>query len=314
MLIDEISRQSGISSTFITTLARTASHRYKKYQIPKKQGGMRTIFHPSRQLKFLQRWLVTNVLSGIAVHSSATAYIPGSSILKNASVHVRNNFLLRLDFRDFFPSIRSKDIERHLEDNISNLPDGISSEDINFITMVATRDGGIVIGAPSSPILANQIMLQFDERIANICAQNRVFYTRYADDMYFSTNERNVLFSIHCEVVDILDTISYPRLEQNSTKVFHTSRKRKRLVTGLSLTSDKKVSLGRTKKRTIRTQLYLHSRGELSPIQSGYLYGYLCYAESVEPAFVDALRRKFGSQLVEQAMKPAELTKKIQLA
>lgn len=65
-------------------MVRTASHHYKTYAIPKRDGGTRTIEHPSKKLKALQRWLLTNVLEGLPVHPAAMAYKKGISIFDNA--------------------------------------------------------------------------------------------------------------------------------------------------------------------------------------------------------------------------------------
>jgi retron-type reverse transcriptase len=110
MLISDISRGLNLPVDYLETLAATASYRYKRYPIPKKSGGVRLISHPARELKLVQNWLVDNVLNRLPVHDSATAYRQGSSILKNAAPHAKNNFLLRIDFRDFFPSLTRADV------------------------------------------------------------------------------------------------------------------------------------------------------------------------------------------------------------
>ena len=101
MIVQQISKELGLSPGYLDKLARTASFRYKKYSIKKRSGGQRLIHHPARELKLIQRWLVEKILSHLPVHRAATAYRRGSSIRKNAALHVDNNYLLRVDFQDF---------------------------------------------------------------------------------------------------------------------------------------------------------------------------------------------------------------------
>src|SRR6266404_5971979 len=101
MILERMTTQLALNPFFLTKLARSASHRYKEYKIPKRTGGERTIHHPSRELKLLQYWLLKNVLVSLPVHPSATAYQKESSIRLNAARHVVNNYILRVDFQDF---------------------------------------------------------------------------------------------------------------------------------------------------------------------------------------------------------------------
>src|SRR5687768_18266936 len=103
-LIGHIAHELLLTPSFVGAVARSASHRYKTYEIDKRGGGTRSIHHPSRELKALQRWLLKNVIADWPVHESATAYRPSSSIKANVSKHLKNKFLLKVDFENFFPS------------------------------------------------------------------------------------------------------------------------------------------------------------------------------------------------------------------
>src|SRR6478752_4145703 len=92
-------------------LIRSAPYRYKVYRIPKRAPGQfRTIAQPAREVKALQYWVIKNVLDKFAIHPSATAYRQHVSIAHNAKPHVRGRFLLKMDFRDFFPSLKAADL------------------------------------------------------------------------------------------------------------------------------------------------------------------------------------------------------------
>jgi hypothetical protein len=68
-------------------------------------------------VKALQYWVISNFLSRFPVHPAATAYRIGKNIADNARPHAHNRFLLKLDFKDFFPSIRAIDFRRFVEAN-----------------------------------------------------------------------------------------------------------------------------------------------------------------------------------------------------
>ena len=87
----------------IERIISRASHSYYHFTIPKKNGRSRDIYHPSQELKVLQRWLVKRLFLSLPLSRAASAYEEGCSIARNARQHIGNRFLLRLDFSHFFP-------------------------------------------------------------------------------------------------------------------------------------------------------------------------------------------------------------------
>ena len=151
MILEKISSETGVPLDAMRKYIRTAKYRYKRYRIPKRQGGYRTIEHPASPLKFLQRWVVRELLDTLPVHQSATAYHAGASIKANAERHARNGFLLRIDFQNFFPSIRAEHIREYLRDACESVLLPYSDDDIEAITLIVCRHDCLTIGAPSSP-------------------------------------------------------------------------------------------------------------------------------------------------------------------
>src|SRR5690606_14458756 len=96
-------------------MIRTAPRRYKTHLIEKRNGrGLRQIAQPTAELKLIQRWIVGNHLNALPVHRAAMAYRPGLGIKDHASPHAAKKYLLKLDFADFFQSIKAQDFEQHL--------------------------------------------------------------------------------------------------------------------------------------------------------------------------------------------------------
>jgi len=304
MLAEKIASSLRLNSEYIELIARTASHRYKTYGIPKKTGGVRIIEHPARELKLLQSWLIENVFVKLPVHKSATAYKKRASVLRNATLHKNRNYLLKIDFENFFPSITGTDIARLLQRNRKAIEKNVvENSDVDLIRQLVCRRDSLTIGAPSSPIISNLVMYEFDENRSTYCRERNIVYSRYADDLYFSTNDRGVLEVLLADIRRDIATRQSPVLRINERKTAFTSRKRRRLVTGLVLTPTGSVSLGRRRKRFIRSLVFKNSVGNLTGEQVLSLKGVLAYARSIEPEFVNALRNKYGTAAIGE--KPA---------
>jgi RNA-directed DNA polymerase len=219
-----ISAETNLPDNYLTLVVRTADHRYKSYTVQKPSGGLRTILHPARELKFLQRWVASRVLVAADIHVAATAYHKGASIGFNAGLHKLGAFFLKIDFEDFFPSITIDDVSALLRRLPCDLPEPLSDDDIQTIGKIVTRAGQLVIGAPTSPILANAVMYDFDVAMTNLADQYHCVYSRYADDLVFSTVQPRVLEPVLKNVREHVQQQIAPRLKINEQKVRFTSK------------------------------------------------------------------------------------------
>lgn len=301
MVIDRISADLVLPKEYIEQVVQTASYRYKKYSIPKRTGGVRIIHHPARELKLLQYWLIEHVFSRLTIHEAAAAYKLGANIKLHASRHAAQNYLLRVDFRDFFPSITRTDITRLLRGQADSLGTVLESEaDIAVVAQIVCKSdfrgdsGHLTVGAPTSPVLSNAVMFDFDMDWTAKSREREVIYSRYADDLYFSTNRPNILATLLAELRADLQRRDSPRLQVNDGKTAISSRKRRRLVTGLVLTPTRAVSLGRPLKRKIKSLACSFVHGRLSQVEIQSLRGLISYARSIEPVFVASLAHKHG--------------------
>src|SRR5207249_4475372 len=144
-----------------------------------------------------------NVIEALPVHPAATAYRKGNSIFDNAKVHANSRYLLRMDLKDFFPSITQVDLAKYIAAHPTYFPDWTPT-DINTFCRFVTRNSVLTIGAPTSPSLSNAICHDLDVDIHALCEKNRVTYTRYADDLFFSTLHRDTLSQIERDVARII--------------------------------------------------------------------------------------------------------------
>lgn len=294
----------------LRTLIRSAPYRYKVYQIPKRTPGQfRTIAQPAKELKLLQRWVMENVLESFEIHPAATAYQKGLSIADNARPHARGTFVLKLDFTDFFPSIKARDFRTFLRRNETDL-DEESIEALCRILFWKPKGSDelcLSIGAPSSPMLSNILLGDFDLQVATFCAAKEVTYTRYADDLTFSAKESNSLRAVETKVMDLCRRSKSPALRINEKKTVRVSKRDSRRVTGLVLTNDRKVSLGHDEKRRIRAWVHHFVTNRLDAEQRLKLRGMLNYVNSVEPAFIKRLAKKYGPDVIRR-LRTSDLT------
>lgn len=283
----------------IISFSSTAPHRYKVYEIPKRNSqGTRTIAHPSSELKFLQRALILKLSSILEPSDRAYAYICGRNIKNNALQHVHSHYLLKMDFSNFFPSITpellfSKLSSRGIE------PNEIDKKIIcGLLFWKPKRKGQLVlsIGAPSSPMISNFVMKDFDERITYECNKREITYTRYADDLTFSTKLKDCLFELPRRVKTALIEEGYEAVRVKDEKTVFSSKAHNRHVTGITLTNNNKISLGRKKKRKISAMVHHLKMGNLPPEEIPKLHGYLSFAEHIEPGFKKKLEQKYGKE------------------
>jgi RNA-directed DNA polymerase len=298
-ILTRISAETGIPLAFLSLVARTTDHRYKIYTIPKVSGGQREIEHPAREVKFLQRWVVSDIFAHAPLHPAATAYRRGTSVRNNAALHVHGRFFLKLDFADFFPSIRVVDVTLLLTRVSSILPVALTDEDMNVVAKIVTRNGQLPIGAPSSPVISNAVMYQFDDAMSHLAQQFTCIYSRYADDIVFSTNVPYALGNVLKEVRQYLSVQTSPALRLNEAKVVFNSKKRRIRITGLVIDCDNHISVGRKEKRKIKSLIYRFKTASLDAQHTSYLKGYLGYLNSVEPRFVDGLVNKYGQEVLD---------------
>lgn len=295
MLLNQLQKDFSLSRKEAISFISSAPNRYKIYKVQKRHGGEREIAEPTKSLKIIQRWAVKNYLESLNIHSSAVAYVKNKNIIDFVLPHKNNKYLLKLDFKDFFNSITSTDFISFCKDNLSHL----SSEDISLLSLIFFCKNKkhdnlyLSIGAPSSPLISNLLMIIFDQEIQNFCIQNKIAYTRYADDLAFSTNIPNILNSLIDKINSTCLKIKYPKnLKVNKDKTVFTSRKHNRTLTGLVISNDGIIRIGRDKKRKLRVEAHKASLKLLDENQLEKFKGKLAFLMSIEPDFSHSLKLK----------------------
>ncbi len=301
-LVKALQEATGLGEAQILRLIVRSPHTYKVYTIPKKTGGERVIAQPAKETKYLQRWLIANLFSELPIHDSAAAYKVRASIKKNAAAHKENPYISKFDFTNFFPSIKESDLIAHITKHLGT---GLCEEDIQHIARLCSfKDKGLKVrslsvGAPSSPLLSNSIMYEFDSMINSWCRSNGLAYTRYADDLTFSTKNKGISFGIEAMICEVISSLAYPKLTLNKKKTVHLSKKYQRRVTGIIINNEGQLSIGRERKRAISALIHRHTIKLLTIEETYHLQGLLGFANDIEPAFVASMRKKYGTELID---------------
>ena len=174
-----------------------AFHRYRQFKVKKKTGGFRLITTPRNRSYMMMLSAVNELLKSIYTPSDyAMGFTEGRSVVSNANVHKSQNYVFNIDLKDFFPSIEQPRVWKRLQLAPFNFPEKIASLIAGLCSMkeVRTDDVGnqttcyvLPQGAPTSPIITNMICDTLDRRLAGLAKRFGLHYSRYADDITFSS-------------------------------------------------------------------------------------------------------------------------------
>lgn len=168
---------------------KIAPKRYKSFQIMKKNGGVREINAPCYQLKIILYFLNQLLKVGFTPNECVNGFAEGRSVVTNAQRHVGHHYVFNIDLKDFFPSIPQARVWKRLQ----LPPFNFSQEIANVVAGLCCHpnaDGTANVlpqGAATSPLLTNAVCETLDRRMRGVANRFGLHYSRYADDMTFSS-------------------------------------------------------------------------------------------------------------------------------
>lgn len=302
-LLIDVRHYTGFSQQNLANFINKAPYSYKQFYIRKRNGRNRQISQPTRETKALQYALIDLLFTKLPIHEIAYAYRPIKSPLKKlVKLHKDTDYSLKIDFKNFFPSIEFKDLKKILESNKRYKFDQNDYDAIRNICFIYQNGDWILsVGAPSSPIISNLVMYDLDKNLKNLAveANKDAKITRYADDIVFSCNDKEASDKFLKEVIELLESTKSPKLSLNNDKTFYLSKSNRRRITGLIITPDGKVSIGRDRKRKIKSLVNSFKYGQLDQDEIYRLQGYLSFVKDVEPEFYTRLVIKYTSGVIE---------------
>ncbi|NKN39824.1 RNA-directed DNA polymerase [Agrobacterium sp. a22-2] len=242
--VSHFSRLVGFSEGLLHAISAAPFYFYRRFDVPKKSGGLRTICEPFPTLKLIQRFIAEQVIANSEPHKAARAFRQNHSLRGAAVIHKARPYMLTLDIRDFFPTISGFSVYRVFFDL------GYTAQIARLLSGLCTLENGLPQGAPTSPALSNLVLRRFDEVIFNECKSRGVFYTRYADDMTFSSREDNL-----ADLIGVVrKELRTDGLKLNSKKTVMAGKGARKYVNGVVV--NERPNILREKRRNLRKDLY----------------------------------------------------------
>lgn len=247
--------------------------RYRSFQIPKKTGGFREISAPIGQIKLIQRRLCEAILKNYKAKPSVYGFVKEKSIIKNAQHHVGKRYVFNADLKDFFPSINFG----RVRGMFMSPPYSLNREVATFLAQICCHNNALPAGAPTSPIISNIICRSLDNQLQELAKENRCSYTRYVDDITFSTTLRSFPQSVaqineagQVEVGSRLNQIVLANgFQFNSKKVRLQAKNKRQEVTGLTV--NKKPNITRKFSNQIRAIIHAIEKHGLEAAEREFL-------------------------------------------
>jgi hypothetical protein len=284
---------------FFLLASDTPDGPYTRFTIPKRDGSARVICAPRKQLRWVQRRILDEILARVPAHAGAHGFIPGRSTVTNAAGHTGAAVLLKFDLADFFPTIhyyrvlglfaslgyyvgdarfRAADASRQVAPTLARLC---------CYTPDPRAWGNAVLpqGAPTSPAISNLVCRRLDARLDGLARRNGGAYTRYADDLTFSFPDAAVNLGRFRWWVD---QVCHQEGFFVNHKKFHVIRgSQRQVVTGIVVNDALRVP--REERRRFRAVLHncrrhgLASQAHGHPRFAEYLRGFASYVHMVHP-------------------------------
>lgn len=265
---------------------------YIRFAIPKRGGGHRVIMAPKRRLKALQRRLLEILVNKLPASEHAHGFRAGRGTRSNAEPHVGQKMVIRVDLKNFFPTVTFGRVRGYLIALGYGFPVATSLAclmteaerqpvelDDGTLVHLPVTNRHCVQGAPTSPALCNALVMKLDRRIAGLARKFGVNYTRYADDLTFSGPlDHKQAFGLTQAVRRIVEAEGFI---VNADKTLLLSHARRQTVTGAVV--NQTLGLSRQERRRLRAMLHHESQGkplhdaEKQPATSAQLHGKLAY-------------------------------------
>jgi len=250
--------------------------KYRTFEIPKRQGGTRTIKAPTDQLKLLQgslSVLLQNCLDEIneakqRKNKIAHGFKRKRSIVTNARQHRHRRYVFNVDLQDFFPSVNFGRVRGFfIRDKSFELPGTVAT----VIAQIACHDNSLPQESPCSPVISNLIAQILDMHMVRLASAVCCTYSRYADDLTFSTNKKDFPREIAKPDATAPDTwvpgaelqrlVAHAGFSINPAKTHMQHRTSRQVVTGLVV--NQKINVRHEYRHNVRAMVHsLFSKGK----------------------------------------------------
>ena len=262
------------------------SLQYVSFKIPKKHSKDKRIINaPKKYLRMAQKIILKEILEKIPCSDAAMAFVKGKNgLLGNAKIHQNSSYLLKFDFCNFFQSIKYDKI-RDLFIDI-----GYSEKISEILAELCTYCKELPQGGICSPYLSNLVCSQLDESISYYCKERDIKYTRYADDLFFSSNNKQELMTIKENIENLISPYRSKsfNLQINTRKTKFIIEPWHKKVTGITINNNQ-IKVSKELKRNIRKELYFSI--VKNKTNNDKLIGQIAFVISIEDDYGEKIKK-----------------------
>lgn len=241
---DELASYLNISRNSLNYILynKKVDNLYHSFEIPKKSGGMRHIYAPEPELKYIQTKLAEKLYDERKDkrNKSSHGFEKERDIYTNARIHTKKRYVYNIDLENFFESFHFGRVRGYFHKNKNfELPLDVAT----IIAQLSCYSGFLPQGSPCSPIITNFICEIFDFRVLKIARKYRLDYTRYADDMTFSTNNKYFINNLDNFYSELKNEVENSGFKINNKKTRIQDKYTRQVVTGLVV--NRKINISR---------------------------------------------------------------------
>jgi retron-type reverse transcriptase len=286
--LKDLSALLEVPSSELLRFARQIERFYRKKVEAKPSGGCRVYFIPNSDLKKVQRCIHRKLLGHLPVHDSIHSYRRKRDTITNAFVHVGNPILVKLDIKDFFPSIRPNKVYKMF------IEKGCSSSVAKLLTTLTTFKNQLPQGPPTSPGIANQVLAPLAKRMSGVCVQHGLALSVFGDDICVSGSKRAA--QVRRLLGHIVESEGFSlNLEKSGVR----KAGEKKTVTGISV--NEKINVDKNYYRRVRALVHHAATRGYGDLFPGFppgrarekLRGMIRYVARLNSTRGDQLQKKF---------------------
>ncbi|SMM99832.1 Retron-type RNA-directed DNA polymerase [uncultured Candidatus Thioglobus sp.] len=278
------------------------------------QFNQKTMLSVNKKLAEFHKFINVFIINKLAYNSFVCfSYIENTTIRNCLEPHKNNKYFLSTDISNFFGSIQSVDVMNTIQSNINegslNISDIEKYKD-SIIKLITFNDS-LPIGFSTSGRLSNSILFKFDQVVLDSCNAQNITYSRYADDLIFSSNDKNIK-QTQLMVENALAALFNKRLKINIDKTKIYSKRAKIKILGMTITPNGSITIDKKIKSDIELAMHFYAKNTekfCSIIENKFdgniqkAFGTVAYINSVDKAYLNKLRKKYGNYTVESFLR-----------
>ena len=266
------------------------------------------IYEADPTLKTYHKFLNLFVLQWLKYNESCVySYRKGFNVSDAVKKHSAGKYFFQTDLNNFFGSLSTELVRKCIIQSIESIPISDTLQYVDRILDMITIDGWLPVGYSTSPLISNACLLEFDDLLENFCRDHGFTYTRYSDDIIISGGNKE-LYNIKPAVEAILKQCFGDTLSLNSAKTKFNSIGNRVIILGMMILPNGSITIDSKLKNEIEVLLHFYTKDRekfLDKINTESnaaltkISGYLNYINTTDKIYLDKLRRKYGTSVVD---------------